>query len=48
MIPIDKCLTILNKGERQYSREEAEQIRSWLYQIGRLQVDAFLQACPTQ
>jgi hypothetical protein len=41
-ISIERCRKILNKGERKYSDEEIIKIRDFLYHLGHIAYDEYL------
>lgn len=40
MLTLATCTKELNSGEKKYTKEEVEQIREFLYQVARLQVES--------
>ncbi len=39
MITLEKCVKILNNGQRKYSNDEVKLIRDYLYNMARLQIE---------
>ena len=39
MITLEKCVKILNNGQRKYSNDEVKLIRDYLYTMARLQIE---------
>ena len=40
MLSIEKCNEILNKKEKQYTKEEVIAVREWLYQFAEIILNA--------
>jgi len=47
MLSIETCLKILNQNEKKYSREQADMIRRFLYQLSVIDYENFKEKSKT-